>query len=923
MGMSNTYESYFMYNPELRDTFEKDFASGGGDVEFLKIVLNSTDFPSFQKAISDRINSQDTTKEDFLSGYGEDVLTLEYGDYLEIQSSARLSIENFFKLQEEKLKNIAPAVRRIPYHKILNGNFTKINHANITEQEKVFYNVQGLPDEMWDVYIDIEDGNLTGGYKTVYYDLGTKNEQFYTFYIYLKEYSKIAKIDLNPKTHLILFDRDLLGIDTNAMLSKEYEIKVLQEGRVNPWFHMRECARINNNGVISRFEMTIQNYAFVWLYCQNFNTFLSAPRQIGKTYIILHLMAYEYAYASTDFTTLFLHYQYTRCVENKVKCLEIADIFPEFLRIHTVRNRVQKGKEIKRVEPSKKNNSKESKNEQLNNILLAVAISTQESEAAKAGRGKTARFVFFDEFNFVKYIIAAMSGVQFAHSTARDMARNSGVRYGVHYASTAGTLDTKQGREMYDTINNKLKRFDNKLFAMCYDELNEYLKTAKMNFFFVEYGYQELGLSEDWYDERRRSISSDAEFRCDILMEWLSSGKGSLFTQKHIDRINKYIDNSRWETFLLDNMHMIKYCQSSIGSTIEDEIRKLKVIGMGIDVASGGGGDSDNTVFFGFDMETCKPLFEYATNTMLIIYFVPFYKMLCDFIWSINPDCKIISAIEWDGPGKDIIPAIMKDPKYAKTLFRSTTFHDSKLNDNTTTGWTVEIKGDTKTRWGSMTKNRRTWMTEKLLIQLVELQPYTMNSIEVATELKTLTRRGTNNRIEHRSGAHDDRIFARLHGYGMLFDDVYREDLPRHFNFIPDLHKIEMLSMNEHNLILVDKHNEGFIDVEGKVEFKLLDKYDPNRDIYYKEVVATKIIRGVRETLSMSDIITESYNNKELAEALWIASNSMPSNISSIIQKQNPTTINKNIQVSEYDYRDVEYKTISSMWNKKERDTLY
>ena len=39
---------------------------------------------------------------------------------------------------------------------------------------------------MWDVYIDVDDnGKLTGRFKTVYYDVITKNKQFWDFHMYL------------------------------------------------------------------------------------------------------------------------------------------------------------------------------------------------------------------------------------------------------------------------------------------------------------------------------------------------------------------------------------------------------------------------------------------------------------------------------------------------------------------------------------------------------------------------------------------------------------------------------------------------------------------------------------------------------------------------------------------------------------------
>ena len=53
--------------------------------------------------------------------------------------------------------------------------------------------------------------------------------------------------------------------------------------------------------------------------------------------------------------------------------------------------------EYKQVEPSSKSGSKESVNQQLGNTLVAIAVSPQEQQAARAGRGRRLRFLLFDE----------------------------------------------------------------------------------------------------------------------------------------------------------------------------------------------------------------------------------------------------------------------------------------------------------------------------------------------------------------------------------------------------------------------------------------------------------------------------------------------------------------------------------------------
>lgn len=904
----NMYDMYFDDTSEESLKFQAWLKKNGANYEFTKELVMATDHTDYLAKISDKIIDKETEE------YYYELINLDYAGYVEFKQSCINMVDEYIAskdMPEEQASTI------IPYHKILNGNFDKINHKAIKEEEKTFYGVNGLPDDMWDVYIDVDDnGKLTGRFKTVYYDVITKNKQFWDFHMYLARFSQISGIKFNDKIHLIVFDRDLLGIDTMAQLPSDMQVKVAREGMVNPWFHMRECARITKNGESKRFEMTIQQFAFIWLYSQNFNTFLSAPRQIGKTYIVNHLLAYEFAYGSTDFECGFLHYEYSRALDNKREVIEIADEFPEFLRFHQIVNRKKKGVEYKQVEPSSKSGSKESVNQQLGNTLVAIAVSPQEQQAARAGRGRRLRFLLFDEFNFVKCIMAAMSGIQFATTATMDFARKKGIRHSIHYASTAGDLTTLAGRQMYDVVTNKICKFDNKLFAMNYSNLHTYLfASAEMDFFFVEYGYQELGMSEAWYDDRRRKIPVAAKFRNEILMEWISSSADSLYSQEHIERIETWIDNTKWDTHFLDNRYMIDYIKSPGSSGIEDEFRSTNVVCMGIDVAHGAAGDS--TVFFGMNMETCMPIFEYATNTLLVVDFPVVYKLICDMIWEANPNCMIISAIEWDGPGQDILPVLDRDEKYRKTLFGYTIFYNKDLNDRTIRGIDKTVNYDSKTIMGSHVKGRRKWMTETLLPQLVELQPYSFCHIKALDEVKTLRMtRGVNGRVEAKAGAHDDRIFARLHAYGLVFDDLYREQVYKKFNYVVDMHKIKFETMGEHRLGIME-NQEVFVDREGELDYKVIDKIDIETGREWQEIKCTKIINGVKVDLSLSEIIEESKNNDELGDLVLKVTSTMPSNVN--VKRPNPFK-NRNVDIGSGYNDGFGLKTMSSYYDRKNDD---
>jgi len=181
----NMYEMYFDDISEESVKFQAWLKKNGSNYQFTKELVMSTDYNAYIATIADKVTDEETEE------YYYELLNLDYQGYLEFKKSAVDMIEEYLSTKDA----VEETPKNIPYHKILNGNFDKINHAIISEEEKRFYNVDGLPDDMWDVYIDVdENGKLTGRFKTVYYDMITRNKQFWDFHMYLKKFSEISKI---------------------------------------------------------------------------------------------------------------------------------------------------------------------------------------------------------------------------------------------------------------------------------------------------------------------------------------------------------------------------------------------------------------------------------------------------------------------------------------------------------------------------------------------------------------------------------------------------------------------------------------------------------------------------------------------------------------------------------------------------------
>lgn len=117
----------------------------------------------------------------------------------------------------------------------------------------------------------------------VYYQMETSNKSFLEMHYFLK-----AKGIKNNKFFLILYDRDLAGVDPHdPRLNETMKAKILRECMVNVWYFIREIVRIPvSGGSVSggtRFKLHRGNLALIFGFMLNWNMFLELPRQHGKT----------------------------------------------------------------------------------------------------------------------------------------------------------------------------------------------------------------------------------------------------------------------------------------------------------------------------------------------------------------------------------------------------------------------------------------------------------------------------------------------------------------------------------------------------------------------------------------------------------------------------------------------------------------
>lgn len=835
------------------DEFD-EAASQGGDIRFNNMLLTLT-YEEFKTQLRDWIAEQNKSQT-HLEEEDYEKLSITREQFNILKKEALENREELKQIIEaEKERKADKRIYDTPYRRILNGVFDRLDKTKLTDEEKILFNVQDLPDECYDVFFD-KDRNKT---TTIYYDFSTKNESFYEFTKLLRSIKKALKLEnMNFKCPLMLFDRDLMGLDCQLdTLPVEIAKKVWEEAKVNPFFHFREIAMVmdDKTGERKRFEVNIANWTVIWVYTQCFNLYHEAPRQTGKTFIITHILAYEYAICGyPDKKIIFGHFNVTQAIMNREKMIATANLFPKYLRFHTLKweeNKKRQGWIADSLE-AKPKGGKQTINAYLKTVAKAISVGKSIQSAEQAGRGETSPFPYIDELNFITYIQAVMTSLNYTYSTARRKAIAANKRACMLWTSTAGKLNTKHGREMYDLIYNQMLHFRLEFFDLSFERLEETLANgSEKRFFNIKYDYATMGLNNNWFSYMKSLADSPNTFRTEVLQEWLDVDEDALFTQEELSRIQRIAaeNEAKAKLAFIFSAKQIEYIPAFSGASFEDTVKTWKTLGIGIDM--GHGQRQDYTGMYGIDLETGDPKLLFKDNEIIMLDFTTLCKIFIRKVMEWNPNLKLVVIFEIDGPGQDVLPALIRDPLVEPYLFRRLVALDPKKGDAQIKSYSRKISDDHAIYYGAIPmRSIRPWLTETLLYNLVQNYPHILGLTKVYEEVVSLA--NIRGKIQAKPGFHDDIIFSALHVAALLFKPEYREALKSYFDFFVDYGKLKTDPIGTRSIYYEEENK--YIETEGKIDWEIFNHYDEYNELY-QTIKVFKVINGIRTELSENEYV--------------------------------------------------------------------
>lgn len=579
--------------------------------------------------------------------------------------------------------------------------------------------------------------------RTVYSQKTTKNKSFLDMHHYLKSIGI-----RNNEFMLALLDPDLDGIDPHdPNLNAYYKQKILRECICNYWYFIREVVRLPSSGAKPMmYKLDRGNLAYNFCASLNMNIFFEEPRQRGKTTSVAIRYLYLYNFGTTNSKMAFLHKNMDGSKDNLATMKAIRDLLPPYLILKvrmTPDGKMDKGKD----------NTTEVVNPYNNNTIKTFASATNKAKAASLLRGKTLVLMWFDEYGFLPYNdIIYMNGAP-AYKTASTIAKQNHAPYGITITTTPGFMTTPEGKEAF-AMKEAATKFSESWYDKSYLELMEIINAnTKSDYVYIRYTYQQLGCSEEWFQEVCRLLKNSwPDIRREILLEWATGVENSPFREEDLDTISGLLRQPISEVYLLGKYRFETYLQA--------DTRTYPAI-IGVDVA--GGYKQDSSTITVIDSLTTKVLGCLNCNYISTLDLARCIEFIVKN-WMPN---AVVNVERNGGYGSTVISKLKK-MGLSKNLYYE--IKDKVVEERQDGVHAYKQKIRMKEFGLNSTRDVRKLLID-ILIERVEnhkdkiISPIIYNEL-LGMEIKR------NGKVEHSASTHDDQVFSMLMALYVWYEGI-------------------------------------------------------------------------------------------------------------------------------------------------------
>lgn len=558
--------------------------------------------------------------------------------------------------------------------------------------------------------------------------------------------------------HLALLQPELQGIDPfDPDLPVEIMAKINLEARYNPWYFYREVFRLPSQGgdIPDPLRANRGNIGAYWCYYNHIDIGLTQPRQTGKSVGADGINTHVSEVAGRNATfTLFTKDHELRS-KNIQRLKDMRDLLPAYM------NPYQKNVDT--------NNPYGISVTLHNNKVLTGVAQNSESAALNAGRGMTSESNQVDEGPFCKYINITIPAFLSSGNAARENAARHGSFYGNIFTTTAGKLDTVEGKYMYDLFKGGMGFDEMKLFDLKdQTQLKRVVETQsdKKPLIYISLSHRQLGYSDEWlYTKMLESNSVGDEADRDYMNRWTTGSLRSPLSQKLLEVIK---DNKRSPDHIqiTERMYLINWYIP------EDQIASRLASGkyvLGNDMSEAVGRDA--ITLYLTDTQTLETIFTVRIAESNIYTFIDWFieKLMVKYEnIVVIPERKMVGVVLIDTL---IVKLIALNINPFKRIY-NTVIEDGLHNTDPEFGfihrepmsWPSWVADKYKQKFGYGTagsgRHKRDNLYVETLSRAADLCATKLADDDLCTEIAHLVVK--NGRIDHAAAGHDDMVIAWL-----------------------------------------------------------------------------------------------------------------------------------------------------------------
>jgi len=667
----------------------------------------------------------------------------------------------------------------------------------------------------------------------------------------------------NCAFHLALLQPELKNINPHdENLPLEIKTKILYECKNNPWYVIREIIKIPIPGSLNSilFKADRMNIALYWLFFNHITTLVVILRQTGKTTSLMTLVTGLLNFWTTNTSINLLTKSESLKAETLNKVKAIFEELPSYLNFSTKKDIF---------------NSEEVKLKDLNNSFKGNLSSLSPKQAEKVGRGFTSSINIIDETAFIENISIALSAMLMSGNAAREFARINNKPYGTILATTAGDIDNRDGRYIYNLANSATLWNESFFDLNNIDELNELISKncnvstnkIKSPIVYISFSYRQLGYDNEWLQRRlQENVSTPENLARDLFNQWTSGNSQSPIPKQYLNILRENIKDDSIAEFYSPYNYLLNWyiTEKEIEYRVNNKINFI----VGIDTSDAIG--RDDIAFVVRDSSTgeiiCTATFNELNLITLADFFVSFLLKYKNSLMIIERKSSASAIIDYMIQ-KLLYHEINPFTRLYNTIFQNKEQYELEFEEIMKAKYYNEyVFIKYKKHIGFVTSgsgiNSRSELYSSTLLNMLKYTSNITYDKKLISQISSLVIR--NNRIDHPEDGNDDLVIASLLSYWLLING---KNLQYYNINTLNILKNNSIYLNEKYSNLEEESNIQEIQEKEIMLNNLIEQYKNERNPFILNSLEMRITKLISERSNINNIISAQSLIEELRES--------------------------------------------------------